>query len=183
MSTENNKGTDVPINKAESYKPMPRPFGNERGQPQLLLQSGFIQDAKKQDLVMPQRLCTFDRMITDDAVFNSVDNTNLHVVNALANGEVEGKTAKGKIAADFINYNLHNMGYGSWRQAMQDASTDLIYGFSLLNIVTETRTYGKYKGNTVLRKLSPRDQKSIHSWVFDTNNRELQGVVQKPNYE
>jgi hypothetical protein len=181
MSTETIiEGDNTPLQKAESYKPLPRPFGNERGQPQLLLQSGFIQDAKKKDLVMPQRLCTFERMLTDDAVFNSVDNTNLHVVNALANGEFVGKTPKGKIAASFLNYNIHNMAYGSWRKAMQDAATDIVYGFSLLNIVTETRTYGKYKGNTVLRKLSPRDQKSIHSWVFDTNNRELQGVVQKP---
>jgi hypothetical protein len=182
MSTEdiNKKEDSVPINKAESFTPVPRPFGMEKGQPHLLMQSGFIQDAKKKDLVMPQRLCTFDRMLTDDAVFNAVDNTNLHVVNALANGEFTGATPKGKIAAEFLNYNIHNMSYGTWRKAMQDAATDLIYGFSLLNIVTEVRTYGKYKGNTVLRKLSPRDQKSIYAWQFDTNNRELVAAIQKP---
>jgi len=184
MSTETtNEVLNEPLQKAESYKPVPKPFGNERGQPHLLLQSGFIQDAKKSDLRIPNRLCTFDRMLTDDAVFNSVDNTNLHVVNALANGAAEGKTVKGKIAADFINYNLHNMSYGTWRDAVQNAATDLVYGFAILNIVTEVRTYGKYKGNTVLRKLSPRDQKSISGWVFDKYNRELQGIVQKPLVE
>jgi len=75
------------------------------------------------------------------------------------------------------------MSHGNWFEAMTNAATDLQYGFSLLNIVTEIRTTGKFAGNRVLKKLAPRDQKSIYAWIWDAKFRELQGFIQKPQLE
>ncbi len=170
------------IDKAESHKRLPVPT-TEIGQTGIVTSSFFVQDSRKTELAMPTRFATFDRMMEDDAVFNSVDLTNLHTVSAMYNGEFRSNTAKGKIAADFLNYNIRNMGYGTWLDACMDAATDLRYGFSLQNIVMKKRNYGPYKGQRVLHKLAPRDQKSLYGWVWDDNFREVLGVVQKPSFK
>lgn len=155
----------------------------EVGQPRIITSGYFVQESKKTDLVMPRQLFTYDSMAEDSAIFNSVDITNLHVVNALYNGKFvpKGKSRKSKIAADFLNYCIRNMSYGTWYDAMANAATDLQYGFSLMNIVLEKRTYGKYKGAWCIKKLSPRDQKSVYGWLWDKDFREVKGFVQRPN--
>lgn len=181
MSDENGKD----IEKAESSNPKLAVGKNniEVGQPRIVTSSRFIQDQRKVELNMPLRLCTFDAMCYDDAVFNSIDVTNLLVLLSLQKGKFEAPkgSSKGKIAADFLNYCVRNMSYGTWMEAMNNACTDIKYGFSLLNLVTEVRDYGPYKGSRVIRKLSSRDQKSVYGWVWDNKVRELRGVVQKPS--
>ncbi len=154
----------------------------EKGQPRIVTSSRFIQDNRKKDLVMPNRLCTFDNMAQDDAVFNSIDVTNLPVLLAMSEGQFVSKSGSraSKIATDFLNYAVRNMSCGTWMESMQNATTDLQYGFSLQNIVTEVAKNGPYKGSRVIKKLAPRDQKSVYSWVWDKNLRELKGFVQKP---
>lgn len=175
-----NKDLNSSINKAESHERLAVPAGAERGQPYKVSSTRFIQDSKKKDLAMPTRLCTFDRMCEDDAVYTAIDYTTLHVVNAMSKGKFTAKTKKGQVAADFLNYCIHNMSFGTWRQAMKDASTALKYGFSFLNIVTEVRNYGPYKGNRVLKKLSPRDQRSLYGFYWDKDFREFRGIIQYP---
>lgn len=178
---------DVEINKAETSgsKSVVRPPTNtERGQPRIVTSSRFIQDTRKTELAMPRRLCVFDNMLLDDAVFNSVDVTNLLVVMAMTNGKfVAGpsKSSASQAAARFMNYNIRNMSFGTWMEACNSAATDLTYGFALQNIVTEMRNTGPYKGFRVLKKLSPRNQKSVYGWVWDKHFREVKGFVQKPN--
>ena len=123
------------ITKAESTKltKVPMSSAREIGQPRIITSGYFIQDQRKKDLIMPNRLCTFDNMLLDDAVYNAVDVTNIHVVNALAKGKFVGKkgNSKSKVLADFLNYCIHNMSYGTWLEAMLNAATDMVYGFSL----------------------------------------------------
>lgn len=171
------------IEKAESSgTTVTRPF-TEKGQPQILTSQRFIQDQRKVDLVMPKRLCTFDKMAEDDSVANSIDVTNILVTTAMHGGEFVSNsgTASSKIAADFLNYAIRNLGSGTWLESINNSVTDLQYGFSLQNIVAETRKTGQFAGAKVLKKLSPRDQKSIYGWVWDKNLRDLKGFVQKPN--
>lgn len=177
-----NKGS--PVSKAESTPKttVPSSSAREIGQPRIITSSNFIEDSRKDDLKMPKRLCTFDNMSCDDAVSSAMDVTNLHVVNALANGQFIGKgSRKSQIAADFLNYCIRNMSFGTWLEACLNAVTDIKYGFSSLNIVTEVRNQGQYSGSRVLRKLSPRDQKSVYGWLFDQKGREFIGFVQKPS--
>jgi len=174
------------INKAETSgnKTVVRPITNrEKGQPRVVTSGRFIQDTRRTELTMPRRLCTFDSMMADDAVFNSVDVTNLPVLMALAGGKFVSNngSAISEEVAKFLNYNIRNLSSGTWLQAINNLNTDIIYGFSLLNIVTEKRNSGPYKGFRVLKKLAPRDQKSVYGWVWDKEFREVIGFVQKPN--
>lgn len=175
------------INKAETSgsKTVVRPVtSREKGQPRIVSSGNFIDDTRKAELRMPRRLCTFENMMLDDAVFNSVDVTSLMISIAMSRGRfVAGpsNSSAAKEVAKFMNYNIRAMSFGTWMEYINNANTDIVNGFSLQNIVTEKRNSGPYKGFRVLRKLAPRSQKSVYGWVWDKNFRELQGFVQKPN--
>jgi len=172
---------DKNVRKAETSGRVIVPTSRETGQPLAITSSYFIQEAKKTELRMPARLTTFDVMSEDDAVFNSIDYTNLHVANALWKGKVVPKrTQTSKIAAEFLNYCLHNMSSGTWYEAVNSACADLKYGFSLQNFIIEKRNRGQYPGSYVLKKLSPRNQHTVAGWVWDDNFRDVIGFVQKP---
>ena len=178
---EENEGQNVDIRKAESHPGLIVPVSREKGQPRIVTSSRLIQDSKKKELSPDNRLSTFDSMLADDAVFTASNYTNLFSVKALARGKAVGKTsALSKQAAEFINYNLHNMDYGTWMQATRDMTTAGYYGWSDLNIVMRPRNYGPYKGRRCLYKLSPRDQHSIYGWLWNENFTEWVGLVQKP---
>lgn len=157
----------------------------EVGQPGIITSNNFIQDSRRAELTPEVRLYTFDVMCQDDAVSNSIEFTNMLVVNALHNGKFvagKSKSKKSQIAADFLNYNIRSMSSsGTWLDVCINAATDLKYGFSMLNIVTEIAKSGPYRGNRVLKKLAPRDQKSVYGWVWDKDMREFQGFIQKRN--
>lgn len=161
------------------------PTARERGQPRIVTSSRFVQDARDRDLAMPQRLCVFDTMYqTEEAIYNSVDVTNVPTLYALTNGKAvagPSNSSASKAAADFINYNIRNMSSGTWAEAMNNMLTDIIYGWSFLNIVTERRNHGQYAGMRCLRKLAPRSQHSLYGWVWDKDFREPLGFVQRPN--
>lgn len=173
------------ITKAESTKStVPKTLlRSEVGQARVINGNRYIEDQRKTDLSMINRFYTFDNMVLDDAVYNSIDVTNLLVITAMYYGEfIPGKSnsRKSKIAADFLNYCIRNMGYGTFLGFLQDACTDLKNGFSIQNIVTEKRKTGPYKGSRCLYKLAPRDQKSIYGWVWNKDLTEYMGFVQKP---
>lgn len=173
---------DKKVEKAETSGKVIVPRSSEVGQPRIVTSSHFIQETRKSELAMPTRLTTFDIMAEDDAVFNSIDVTNARVVGALWKGKFVGKKSQSsKIAAEFLNYCIRNMNYGTWLDAVNDSCTDLQYGFALQNIVIKKRNYGQFAGSRCLSKLSPRDQKSVYGWVFNKNESEVLGFVQKPS--
>lgn len=155
----------------------------EIGQTGIVSSSRFIQDLRKEDLKMENRVCTVENMYLDDAVGNATDVTNIQVVSALAGGSfISSGSAASDVVAEFLNYNIRNLGYGTWMEAMATAATDIKYGFSMMNIVVKKAESGPYKGSYVLHKLAPRHPKSVYGWVFNKNNTELMGMVQKPMY-
>ena len=175
---------DVVKAETSGSKSVIRPItSREKGQPRVVTSGRFITDTRNTELLLPNRFITFDNMMTDDAVFNSVDVTNLPTLLALSGGKFvpKGDSKVSEEVSKFLNYNLHNMSQGTWMEAVNNLNTDIIYGFSLLNMVTEKRNHGKYKGFRCLKKLAPRSQCSVYGWVWDKNYRELLGVVQKPN--
>lgn len=173
--------TDIEKAESTTRTVVPSSSARELGQPRIVTSSNYIADTRKSDLAMPKRLCTFDNMYCDDAVSTSIDVTNLHVLNGLYNGKFVGKGSRqSQIAADFLNYCIRNLSYGTWLEACQNAVTDLQYGFSDLEIVTERKGVGEYANAVTLRKLAPRDQKSVYGWLFNKNNTEFMGLVQKP---
>lgn len=170
------------VKKSESTPYTPLPLSYEVGQPRIVTSSSFVQELKKKEMVMPQRLKTFDCMTEDDAVFNSIDVTNLLVAIGLYQGEFVPTrgSQESQVAAEFLNYCLHNFSYSTWLDAIFDICSDLQYGFSLLNIVTEKKRFGPYAGDWTLRKLAPRDQKSLAGWAYNKENTEVKGFIQLP---
>ena len=176
---------DKQIKKAESSPRTAVPTTFEIGQPRIITSSKMIEDTKKKELTLDNRLNTFDCMMADPDVFSAVNYTTLFSIKSLSRGAAKGAAGseKSKIAADYINYCLHNMGYSTWLDAVMDMCTALKYGWSDLEIVLEKRNYGKYKGNYCLYKLSPRSQHSVYGWLWNDNFTEWKGLVQKPPLE
>jgi hypothetical protein len=171
------------IEKAESTSKTPTSsLRREVGRPRIITSSYFVNESKKQELQYPNALNTYDCMEEDEAVFTSIDYTNIHVMNALYNAEFEGnrKSAASVAAADYLNYAIRNITHGTWWGFLQNATTDLKYGWSSSNIVLERRKYGQYSGSVCIKKLAPRDQKTIYAWLWDSEGREIIGWVQKP---
>ncbi len=170
-------------NKAESKRGFGTPTQREQGQPQPTRGSlNLIQDIKKEELKMPQRICTFDEMCQDDAVRQPLEITQILSLLGLSKGKYEGNpdSKESQIAADFLNYTIHNMTSGTWFEFCNNAVSSLKYGFSLFNIVMERRNHGEYAGSLVLKKLAPRSQASLYGWMYDDKGRELLGMVQRP---
>lgn len=177
------KDKEQDIKKAESHAGVAVPLARERGQPRIVTSSKLIQDSKKTELSPDNRLGTFDSMMADDAVYSAVNYTTLFIIKALVKGKavpMKGSRVSEE-AAKFLNYNLNNMEYGTWYQAVTNMATALPYGWSDLNIVMKPRKYGKYKGYRCLAKLSPRDQKSVYGWLWNESLTEWKGFVQKPS--
>lgn len=171
------------IHKAESHQGTVVPSTRERGQPRIVTASRLIQDSKKKELQPDYRLATFDAMMADDAVYAAVNYTRMFTEKALFKGMFVPKKGNknSEAAAKFLNYNIRNMGYGTWFNAVQNMTTAIIYGWSDLNIVMKRRAYGPYKGKVCLHKLSPRDQKSVYGWLWNNTFTEWDGLVQKPS--
>lgn len=175
------KSQDTPILKAETHAGTAVPSTKEKGQPRIVTSARLIQDSKRKELAPDARLNTFDAMLADDSVFTAANYSTLFAVKALARGRVVGTgSSVSNAAADFLNYNLHNMDYGTWYQAVLDMTTALKYGWSDLNIVVRKRNYGTYKGHNCLYKLAPRDQSSVYGWLWNEDMTEWRGFVQKP---
>lgn len=172
------------IHKAESHiAPSVPLLRTEHGQPRIVTSSRYINEQKERDFEMPRWLCVCDQMYLDDAIYNSIDYTNLHVSNSLYSGEFvpRSDTKRSRDAAELLNYCIRNMSYGNWWESAYNACSDLQYGFSLQNIVVEKKGYGQYSRAWTLRKLSPRDQKGVAGWVWNEENTEVLGYIQHPN--
>lgn len=172
------------IQKAESHiAPSVPLLRTEHGQPRIVTSSRYINEQKERDFEMPRWLCVCDEMYRDDAVYTSIDYTNLHVSNSLFRGEFvpRSNTKRSRDAAEFLNYCIRNMSYGNWWESVYNACSDLQYGFSLQNIVIEKKGYGPYGRAWTLRKLSPRDQKGVAGWIWNQDNTEVLGYLQHPN--
>lgn len=171
------------IEKAESSPLSKTPRLKEVSQPRIVVNSQRIVDQRQKDLQHPTRWKTFSLMMEDSYVADPCNSTMGRVAKALADGTVtyNKESELSKEVASFIEYNLHNMRYGTWLEASTHAATDLINGCSLLNIVAKERKYGQYKGMKCLDKLSPRPVSGIQSWVYNKKRTELVGVLFKPN--
>lgn len=172
------------IDKAESTKTSAdlSRLPKEVGQPYIVNGFGLIKQQKKQELHPANIPCTFNEMLNDADVADAIDSILVKTLPALEKGKIKHKSGskKSKDTADFLNYAIRNISQGSWLEAMQNATSCLIHGYSLLNPVLEVRNKGQYKGKVVIKKLAPRTQSSVYGWAWDKKGRDLKGVVQKP---
>lgn len=158
------------------------PLTREVGQPLVgLTQQALIQDSAEKDLALPKRWCVFDKMAQDDAVFSANYATNIECSEALNNYRIKAKTKLGETYAEFIRYNFTNFESGTFYEFINNALLILRYGFSSVNNVFQKRLYGPYANTYCIHKLSPRDPRSVYSWLYDDNYREVIGFAQHKN--
>lgn len=151
------------------------------GQPGFILTSSFVNESKKEDLMMPRRLCVFDEMSRDPAVKAPLDRTSLPVFKALMFAKWDSTgTSRSQSIADFYTYVMHNMPDQLWSEFCANAVSDTKYGFSLQEIVPTVAKDGPYKGRIVFGQFSPRSQKSVYAWIWDDSFSKVIGYVQKP---
>lgn len=173
------------INKTESHSSLSTPFLSERGQPAIITSRAMIDDCThRMELDINRRCRTFDIMMLDSSVYTPYTATQDRVLMALSSIRFVKNnkgTRRSERAAEYLNYCINNMTYGTWFEFCNNLITATKYGWSDVNIVCEKRNYGPYSGRYVLRKLSPRDQKSIYGWLWNTDMTEWIGAVQRPN--
>lgn len=152
------------------------------GQPlRHIVANSYINSCRKQDLKLPNFLNTCDLMYEDDAIRQCTDMNAHQVIHALANGKFEGnKSKKSKKVADAINYAIHNLTNGTWREFCENLTTDQMYGFSINNIVSRIISDGEYKGLAGFAKFSPRSPHNLKGWIFDKDMVEVIGCILKP---
>lgn len=171
------------LEKAESSPISKTPRLKEASQSHIVVSSQRIKDQRQKDLQHPNRFKTMDLMMEDSYVSEPCNSTMERVSHALADFKmVFNKDSElSKEAAKFIEYNLNTLRYGTWLEACNHGATDLIYGYSLLNIVAKKKKFGPYKDMVCLDKLSPRPASAVQSWVYNKDRTELVGVLFKPN--
>ena len=92
------------IHKAETSEgsvKRPPNLSKEKGQPQIVTSSRYIQNQKKKDLRQPAASCTYDNMMLDEAVYQSVFTTNALTISSISKGEY--KAPKGASSLSLIH--------------------------------------------------------------------------------
>lgn len=175
-------GADNTEGKKSVNKALSAARGREIGQPQLVKSSTFVQEERIKDLQVPNLYHTVDQMMKDPAVKQPVNLNRRVRTNSLTSGEFEParKTSAAIALAEYANYMIRNMPKQTWFEAINNMNTDMMYGFSLGEIVTYTAKDGPYKGNLLLSHIGPRTPKSIYAWVWDEYERGVTHVIQKP---
>lgn len=170
------------IEKAESTaKTITASLLTEHGQPRLVNSKWYLNESRRKELQPKNALYTFDCMTEDDAVSSALTTTLRPATKAIWAGSWKGTgSVKSAVAAEFLNYNIQNMESSTWMGAVKNILTCLKYGFSLQNIVLHKKGYGQWANSWTLKKLAPRDQKTVYAWLYDENNREVLGFVQRP---
>lgn len=158
-------------------------YQREIGQPGFMLSSTYVKREAEKELQVPNRWCTFDRMVTEPCVSEALTVNQTLIFNSLYKGEFEpakSNSRASKEAADYLNHQLRNMSGMTWADACQQFVTHVKDGFSLNEIVVEKETRGKYANMAKLIKLGMRLPSSVYAWVWDEKITQVEKVIQNP---
>lgn len=136
--------------------------------------SGYINDEWDRRLSnRKSRLSTFREMLDDAtvaALISALDalmrSTNYHVNPA-------DDSPAAQEAAAFVEENIEGMD-GSWGDQLSEINSQIVYGFSLFEIVYKLRDDGRIGW----ARWAPRAQETIEKWIFDNDDRDAVAVVQ-----
>lgn len=175
-------GADNTTEKKSVNKALSATRGREIGQPRLVKSSTFVTEEKNKDLQVPNLYHTVDQMMGDPAVSQPVTLNKRVRTNSTTFGVFEPprKTSAAIALAEYANYMIHNMPKQTWFEAVNNMNTDVMYGFSLGELVTYRAKSGPYAGNLLLSHIGPRTPKSLYAWVWDEYERDVTHVIQKP---
>lgn len=146
--------------------------------------SRFIKDY---EIAWPRSIDTFEEMALDEDVSTALRANALFVERAFDDFDITFKkgSKKSEDAAKFIKWCLKNMESQTLKQAIREALTYKIHGFSVLEKVYTKVTEGEYSGRYKLKKLAARPQptlRKVRPFKYSDDGREVLGVYQNiPN--
>lgn len=126
----------------------------------------YVAQTLVKDLRWPNNLLTFDKMVNyDHSVQLGMIITQILVEKSFTNPVIRfnKESPKSRKAAEFVKWNLKNLENG-FLDAIRNAYSSKVYGFSVLVKIWDEIKTGKYAGKYKYRikKLSPRSQKTLN---------------------
>ncbi len=142
---------------------------------------------KDYEVAWPKCIDTFEEMANDQDVATALRANALFVERAFDDFRVDFKkdSPKSEEAAAFVNWCLRNMDGQTLKQAIREALTYKIHGFSVLEKVYTKVVDGEYAGKYKLKKLASRPQTTLRKnkpFKYSEDGRDVLGVYQNiPN--
>lgn len=146
--------------------------------------TSFIKDY---EIAWPRCIDTFEEMALDQDVATALRANGLFVERAFDDFEVTfNKDSKqSEDAAKFVKWCLKNMDGQTLKQAIREALTYKVHGFSVLEKVYTKVLSGEYVGKYKVKKLAARPQTTLRKsrpFKYSEDGREVLGVYQNiPN--
>lgn len=135
------------------------------------------------ELVWPQSIKTYAEMSRDEDVSTALEANYLFVERAFDEFSVtyNKDSAESQRAAEFVEWCLKNMEGQTLREAVRNALTCKVFGFSVIEKVYTQVKSGEYIGSYKIQKLSSRPAETLDSqqpFKFTDDGREIVAVVQ-----
>lgn len=151
-----------------------------KGDTGLNLINGRVYEEMRTDLVFPNSIQTFKRMLYDSSISTAKDLFDVFIrsvnMKAVPSDETNPEAVKN---AEFINWMFENLEGQTFTQVLTEALTYNWAGFSILEKVFEVVKEGDYKGELRVKELLPRSQDSVDRWLWKKSDpRKLAGVRQ-----
>lgn len=146
--------------------------------------ANFIKDY---ETTWPRCIDTFEEMSLDQDVATALRANSLFVERAFDDFDVTFNkgSAKSEEAAKFVKWCLKNMEGQTLKQAIREALTYKVHGFSVLEKVYTKITEGEYIGRYKVKKLASRPQTTLRKnrpFKYSEDGRDVLGVYQNiPN--
>lgn len=186
MSEENKKDIEnIQIQKAESNPKASSDrvrFG-EIGNPYVKAIAGIVREEERKELRFPRSLKTYDEMRQNATIAAGLTVNEVFLTKSLMNMKIEAgdpNSAKSVEYAKALSWNLKNLKDQTWYDVITGIISYQQYGFSWLEKVYEKAKSDSYPYPYKIKKLAPRSQKSIKSWIFSKEARTVTGLEQWP---
>lgn len=154
--------------------PKRAPSGKEVGHPGVKQFAGYVNDEWDQRLRNRKTRFETFRQMTDDATVAAL----ISALDALMRSTSHrlnpaDDSPQAKEAAAFVTECIDDLD-GAWGDQLSEINSQIVYGFSLFEIVYKVRPDGRIGW----ARWAPRAQETIDKWIFDDEGRDVTAAVQ-----
>lgn len=144
--------------------------------------NGRIREELRTELIFPNSIQTFKRMLYDSSISTAKDLFEMFIRSidmAAKPKEGQEENTEAQKNAEFINWMFNNLEDQTFQQVITEALTYNWAGFAILEKVFEVVKDGPYKGMLRVKQLPARSQDSLDRWLWNKNDpRQLAGIRQ-----
>lgn len=146
----------------------------------LKLINGRVYEELRNDLIFPNSISTFKRMLYDSSISTAKDLFDMMIRSVDMKAEAKDESNENAVRnAEFINWMFDNLENQTFQQFLTEVLTYNWAGFSILEKVFEEVKEGEYEGLMRIKEFSPRSQDSLDRWLWKKSDpRQLAGIRQ-----